>query len=94
MIVIGAGVIGLELGSVWSRLGSQVTCVEFLSTIGGMGIDGEIAKNFQRILQKQGLKFKLKTKVKTATRNGEKIVVNVEPAKGGDADDVSFLFLY
>ncbi|KAH8021885.1 hypothetical protein HPB51_018734 [Rhipicephalus microplus] len=63
MILIGAGVIGLELGSVWSRLGAQVTAVEFLGHIGGMGIDMEISKNFQRILTKQGLKFKLSTKL-------------------------------
>lgn len=62
-MVIGAGVIGLELGSVWSRLGSEVTAVEFLGSIGGVGIDGEISKNFQRILAKQGMKFKLETKV-------------------------------
>ena len=63
MIVIGAGVIGVELGSVWSRLGADVTLVEFLGHVGGAGIDMEVAKNFQRILQKQGLKFKLNTKV-------------------------------
>lgn len=63
LVVIGAGVIGLELGSVWSRLGSEVTAVEFLGSIGGVGIDGEISKNFQRILAKQGMKFKLETKV-------------------------------
>lgn len=63
LTVIGGGVIGLELGSVWSRLGSQVTVVEFLGHIGGMGIDMDIAKNFQRILKKQGLEFKLGTKV-------------------------------
>lgn len=63
LVVIGAGVIGLELGSVWSRLGAEVTAVEFLGSIGGVGIDGEISKNFQRILAKQGMKFKLETKV-------------------------------
>ena len=70
-------------GSVWSRLGSQVTAVEFMPSIGGMGIDAEISKNFQRILQKQGLKFKLNTKVMGATRNGDKLVVAVESAKDG-----------
>ena len=63
MVVIGAGVIGVELGSVWSRLGAQVELVEFLGNVGGAGIDMEIAKSLQRILQKQGLKFKLQTKV-------------------------------
>lgn len=59
MLVIGAGVIGLELGSVWSRLGAEVTAVDFLDVIGGVGMDGEVAKSFQKILAKQGLKFKL-----------------------------------
>ncbi|GIY32408.1 dihydrolipoyl dehydrogenase, mitochondrial [Caerostris extrusa] len=60
-------------GSVWSRLGTEVTAVEFLSNIGGVGIDLETAKNFQRILTKQGLKFKLDTKVTAANRSGDKI---------------------
>ncbi|XP_055952185.1 dihydrolipoyl dehydrogenase, mitochondrial-like [Argiope bruennichi] len=81
MVLIGAGVIGLELGSVWSRLGAQVTAVEFLSNIGGVGIDLEVAKNFQRILTKQGLKFKLDTKVTSASKSGDKINVNIESAK-------------
>lgn len=55
-------------GSVWQRLGTTVTAVEFLGHVGGMGIDMEISKNFQRILQKQGLKFKLSTKVMGATK--------------------------
>ena len=63
MILIGAGVIGVELGSVWSRLGTEVTAVEFLGHVGGMGIDAEVSKQFQRIMTKQGLKFKLNTKV-------------------------------
>ncbi|RWS12703.1 dihydrolipoyl dehydrogenase: mitochondrial-like isoform X1, partial [Dinothrombium tinctorium] len=88
MIVIGAGVIGVELGSVWSRLGAEVTLVEFLGHVGGMGIDMEISKNFQRILQKQGLKFKLNTKVTSAKKlksllSGNKVEVNVDASKGG-----------
>uniref|UniRef100_A0A673A8F8 Dihydrolipoyl dehydrogenase, mitochondrial n=1 Tax=Sphaeramia orbicularis TaxID=375764 RepID=A0A673A8F8_9TELE len=84
LIVIGAGVIGVELGSVWQRLGSKVTAVEFLGHVGGMGIDMEISKNFQRILQKQGLKFKLSTKVMGATKRPDgKIDVAVEAAAGG-----------
>lgn len=59
MLVIGAGVIGLELGSVWSRLGAEVTAVDFLDVIGGVGMDTEVSKSFQKILAKQGLKFKL-----------------------------------
>ncbi|GAU93293.1 hypothetical protein RvY_05257 [Ramazzottius varieornatus] len=86
MVVIGAGVIGLELGSVWKRLGSEVTAVEFLPHIGGMGIDMEIAKAFQKILQKQGLKFKLQTKVLGATRQNGKIQVTVEGAKDSKQD--------
>jgi dihydrolipoamide dehydrogenase len=90
MIVIGAGVIGLELGSVWQRLGSQVTAVEFLGSIGGAGIDGEVAKNFQRILTKQGFKFMLNTKVMGALNIGGKISVAVE-AKGGHKEEVGIL---
>nr|CAH7750356.1 unnamed protein product [Callosobruchus chinensis] len=84
LIVIGAGVIGVELGSVWSRLGSEVTAVEFMPSIGGIGIDGEVAKTFQRILQKQGLSFKLNTKVTGATKEGSVIKVNIEDAKDPD----------
>lgn len=86
MIVIGAGVIGVELGSVWSRLGSQVTLIEFLGNIGGVGIDLEVAKTLQRTLTKQGLKFKLGTKVVSATKSSGKIEVNVEAAKGGKSE--------
>jgi dihydrolipoamide dehydrogenase len=95
MIVIGAGVIGLEMGSVWQRLGSQVTAVEFLGTIGGAGIDGEVAKNFQRILTKQGIKFKLNTKVMGALNIGGKISVAVESASGGNKEEVWLvIFVY
>lgn len=84
LVLIGAGVIGLELGSVWSRLGAEVIAVEFLNSIGGVGIDAEVAKTFQRILQKQGMKFKLGTKVMGASREGGKIKVSVEDAKNPD----------
>lgn len=73
MIVIGGGVIGLELGSVWSRLGSQVTVVEYMKEIGG-GMDSDISKQFQKILQKQGIKFKLSYKVISAKKNADGIV--------------------
>jgi len=86
MVLIGAGVIGLELGSVWSRLGAQVTAVEFLTTIGGLGIDEEMAKNFQRILGKQGIKFKLGHKVTGATRDGSAVRVDIENVKSGQAE--------
>ncbi|XP_065059012.1 dihydrolipoyl dehydrogenase, mitochondrial-like [Rhopilema esculentum] len=84
MLIIGAGVIGLELGSVWQRLGSKVTAVEFMSNVGGVGIDLEIAKNFQRSLGKLGMKFKLQHKVTGATRteNGT-INVSIESVKDG-----------
>jgi len=84
LVVIGAGVIGLELGSVWKRLGSEVTAVEFLSSIGGVGIDGEVSKAFQKILAKQGIKFKLGTKVTGAEKSGEVIKVKLEDAKNPD----------
>jgi len=88
MIVIGAGVIGVELGSVWSRLGAHVTCVEFLSHIGGMGIDLEVAKNTQRILQKQGLKFKIGHKVTGVTRDGANIKVSAENMKNNKVEEL------
>ena len=62
LVVVGGGVIGLELGSVWARLGAKVTVVEYLDTILG-GMDGEVAKQFQRMLAKQGIEFKLGAKV-------------------------------
>jgi dihydrolipoamide dehydrogenase len=89
MIIIGAGVIGVELGSVWSRLGSQVTAVEFMDNIGGVGIDLEIAKSLQRSLQKQGMKFKLGHKVMTATKQEDgTILVDLEKVKGAKKDKV------
>ncbi|XP_033223650.1 dihydrolipoyl dehydrogenase, mitochondrial [Belonocnema kinseyi] len=81
LIVIGAGVIGLELGSVWQRLGSEVTAVEFLSSIGGVGIDAEVSKTLQKVLSKQGVNFKLGTKVTGATKSGSEIQVSVEDVK-------------
>ncbi|KAF5309982.1 hypothetical protein D9619_010248 [Psilocybe cf. subviscida] len=83
MVVIGGGIIGLEMGSVWSRLGAEVTVVEFLGAIGGVGIDEEVAKSFQRILSKQGLKFKLKTKVLSAEQKDGKVFIEAESAKDG-----------
>ena len=82
MIVIGAGVIGLELGSVWSRLGSQVEVVEFLDKITPT-MDNEISKNFQRILEKQGLKFRLSTKVLGVKKDKKGAIVEVEAVQGG-----------
>merc|ERR1719357_693558 len=88
MIIIGAGVIGVELGSVWSRLGSQVTAVEFMGHVGGMGIDMDISKQFQRIMTKQGIKFKLNTKVTAAKNEGDKIIVSVGSVKDGKVEDM------
>ncbi|KAH0542081.1 hypothetical protein FGG08_003461 [Glutinoglossum americanum] len=93
MVVIGGGIIGLEMGSVWSRLGSEVTVVEFLGQIGGPGMDMEIAKLSQKVLQKQGIKFKLNTKVLGGEVGSQSINLKVEAAKGGkeetlDADVV------
>jgi dihydrolipoyl dehydrogenase len=86
LLVIGAGVIGLELGSVWARLGSEVTVVEFLDRI-LPGMDGEVAKQFQRMLQKQGFTFKLGSKVTGVDAKGKgALKVSVEPAKGGETE--------
>ena len=87
MLVIGAGVIGLELGSVWRRLGAQVQVVEFLDRI-LPGMDLDVARTTQRILTKQGMTFRLGSKVTRVARNGAGHVVTVEPAKGGDAETV------
>ena len=82
LLVVGAGVIGLELGSVWRRLGSEVTVVEFLDRI-TPGLDGEVCKQFQRILTKQGMSFHLSTKVVGVDSKGKTLKVTVEPAAGG-----------
>jgi len=85
LVVVGAGIIGLELGSVWRRLGSEVTVVEFLDRI-TPGVDDEITKQFQRSLTKQGLKFKLSSKVTKAETTDSGVTLTVEPAKGGAAE--------
>ena len=85
LLVVGAGVIGLELGSVWHRLGAQVTVVEFLDRI-LPGTDGEVAKQFQRILEKQGFAFKLGAKVTGVDTSGKTLSAQVEPAAGGKAE--------
>ena len=88
LVVIGGGVIGLELGSVWKRLGAEVTVVEFLDRI-APGLDGEIGKQFDRVLQKQGMKFKLKTKVTSAKVTHKGVDLTLEPAAGGTAETLS-----
>jgi dihydrolipoamide dehydrogenase len=82
LLVVGAGIIGLELGSVWRRLGAEVTIVEFLDHI-LPGIDSEVARQFHRIQQKQGLTFKLSSKVTAIDSSGKTLKVKVEPAAGG-----------
>ncbi|MCE2688148.1 MAG: dihydrolipoyl dehydrogenase [Rickettsiales bacterium] len=82
MIIIGAGVIGLELGSVWSRFGAEVEVIEYLDKI-TPAMDTEISKNFQKILEKQGLKFRLSTKVLKVKKNKNGAMVEIEPANGG-----------
>ncbi len=87
MIVVGGGVIGLELGSVWLRLGAEVTVVEFLDRL-IPGMDGDVAKTFQRILKKQGVKFKLSHKVTGVEKNGAGANVTIEPSAGGEPETI------
>lgn len=85
LAVIGAGVIGLELGSVWRRLGAEVTVIEFMDRI-VMSADKEIATMFQRTLTKQGMKFKLGSKVTSSEVTSDGVTLTMEPSKGGDAE--------
>ena len=87
LVVIGGGVIGLELGSVWRRLGAQVTIVEFLDQI-LPGMDGDVRKEANKIFKKQGFEFRLSTKVTGAERKGETVTLTVEPAAGGAAETI------
>jgi dihydrolipoamide dehydrogenase len=87
LLVVGAGVIGLELGSVWRRLGAQVTVVEFLDRI-LPGMDVEVGKQFQRILQKQGMTFKLSSKVTAIDTTGKLLKASIEPAAGGTTETI------
>ena len=87
MVVVGGGVIGLELGSVWMRLGSKVTVVEYLDNILG-GMDGEVSKQFQRMLAKQGMEFNLGAKVTGVEKAESGAKVTFEPVKGGDATTI------
>lgn len=83
MVVIGGGVIGLELGSVWSRLGAQVTVIEFQDSIGGPGADAELVKQFKKVLEKQGLKFEMGTKVSSVEKNNGKVSLKAETKSDG-----------
>jgi dihydrolipoyl dehydrogenase len=87
LLVVGAGVIGLELGSVWRRLGAEVIVVEFFDRI-VPGIDLEVARQFQRILQKQGMVFKLASKVTGIDTSGPRLKASVEPVSGGEAETI------
>jgi dihydrolipoamide dehydrogenase len=87
LLIVGAGIIGLELGSVWRRLGAEVTIVEFLDHI-LPGIDSEVARQFHRILQKQGIAVRLSSKVAGVDSSGKVLKVKVEPAAGGGAAEV------
>jgi dihydrolipoamide dehydrogenase len=88
LVVIGGGVIGLELGSVWHRLGANVTVIEYLDRITPT-MDAEISKAFERVLVKQGFKFRLNSKVTAAKSTPEGVTLTVEPAKGGAAEEIT-----
>ena len=85
LLIVGAGIIGLELGSVWRRLGAEVTIVEFLDHI-LPGIDSEVERQFHRLLRKQGIAFKLSSKVSAIDSSGKVLKVKVEPAAGGTVE--------
>ena len=87
MVVVGAGVIGLELGSVYARLGANVQVIEFMDKILGP-MDGDVSKNFQRMLKKQGMEIKLSTKVVGVKKQGKKLVVSVESADGKTKESI------
>ncbi|HEX8622120.1 MAG TPA: dihydrolipoyl dehydrogenase [Allosphingosinicella sp.] len=87
LVVIGGGVIGLELGSVWRRLGARVTVVEYLDQI-LPGMDGEVRKEAAKIFRKQGFEMRTSTKVTKAEKTGDGVVLTVEPAKGGEAQTI------
>lgn len=88
LVVVGGGVIGLELGSVWARLGAEVTVIEFLDKILGQ-MDGDVSKQFQRLLTKQGMTFKMGTKVTAVQRTDSGVLVTFRPVAGGDSETVS-----
>ena len=87
LIVIGGGYIGLEMGTVWRRLGAEVEVIEFLDKI-VPGMDGEVGREFKKILEKQGVKFRLSTKVTGAKSDGKSVTLTVEPSAGGAKEEV------
>ncbi|KDR79412.1 hypothetical protein GALMADRAFT_63024, partial [Galerina marginata CBS 339.88] len=86
MVVIGGGIVRLQMGSVWSRLGAELTIVGYLEATGGAGIDEEVAKPFQKVLQKRGTRFKFNTKILSAEKKDGKVFFEAEAAKGGKAE--------
>ncbi|OUT23513.1 dihydrolipoyl dehydrogenase [Pichia kudriavzevii] len=88
MAIIGGGIIGLEMGSVWSRLGSQVTVLEFQKAIGGAGMDAEVAKATQKFLTKQGITFQLGAKVLSAKNKGNEVDIEYEDSKSGEVKTI------
>lgn len=88
LVVVGGGVIGLELGSVWNRLGSKVVVIEYLDKVLG-GMDGEVSKQFQRILAKQGMEIRLSSKVTAVTKSGKGASVTFEPVAGGASETLA-----
>lgn len=85
LVVIGAGYVGLELGSVWQRLGAKVTVIEYLDRI-TPGMDAELAKGLHKVLQQQGFEFRLSQKVTSAKVDGDSVVLSVEPSNGGASE--------
>ena len=92
LVVIGGGYIGLELGSVWARLGAKVTVVEYLDRLVA-SMDGELGKHFERVLKKQGMSFKLSTKVLGATAGPDGVTLKIEDVKSGKADELTCDYL-
>jgi dihydrolipoamide dehydrogenase len=88
LVVVGGGYIGLEMGTVWRRLGAEVTVVEFLDRV-TPGMDGEVSRQLQRVLTKQGMRFRLGTKVAGVDASGDRLAVTVEPAAGGTQETLA-----
>ena len=88
LVVVGGGYIGLELGSVWRRLGAEVTVVEFLDRIVPT-MDGEVARALQRVLARQGMQFRLNTRVVAARKNNEGVTLTLEASKGGESEEIT-----
>lgn len=90
LVIVGGGIIGLEIGSIWRRLGANVQVIELLDRIGGMGLDSEISREFQKLLEKQGLKFHLGQSFKSATKKGDSSIIIEATKKSDPSSKVSF----